>query len=514
MPATLPLNRLYLDGEWIGARGRRTFEVIDPSDGRAFAATVTASAEDARAAMDGAAAAQPAWEAIGAAARAKYLTAAAGRLRARAAPLALRASREMGKVLKEAERETEGAIDNLDYYAAQARSLSGEDVAGLPVGESLRLIWLPRGVVVAITPWNFPLATVTRKIGPALLGGNTVVLKPSSATPGCSVDIVRAFDEAGLPPGVLQLVTGPGSVLGPALVQHPSCSTVTLTGSTQSGVEVLRLAAPRVVKCLMELGGKGPVLVAADADLDWAARSTVFARFWNVGQSCIAAERVLVDEAVEESFVRKVTSLSERLRVGAPRVAGTDLGPLYAAAARDHIADEVDAAVADGARATTGGRRPSGGTLARGAFYPPTVLTGMGDEAPVIAEEIFGPVLPIQWVDDMDDAIDRVNRGRYGLASYVFTKDAALAERAARRLRYGETYVNRTGPESPQGYHAGFRESGLGGEGSRHGITDYLQLKSVYVAWGKTPEDALYFPYGSGGRAGSAGPRRSSRSAR
>jgi D-glyceraldehyde dehydrogenase (NADP+) len=374
------------------------------------------------------------------------------------------------------------------------------------------MLWLPRGVVVAITPWNFPLATVTRKIGPALLGGNTVVLKPSSATPGCSEEIVRAFHTAGLPPGVLQMVTGAGGVVGPALVQHRECSTVTLTGSTESGVEVLKLAAPRVVKCLLELGGKAPALVAADADLDWAARSTVFARFWNAGQACIAAERVLVDERVAEAFLRKVTALARALRVGPGTRSGVDLGPLYAASARDRVEGSVAQAIGSGARPTTGGERPRSGALALGAFFPPTVLFDVPDDAGVIREEIFGPVLPIQSTKDLDEAIDRVNRGRYGLSSYIFTRDAGMAERAARRLRYGETYVNRAGPESPQGYHTGFRESGLGGEGSRFGILDYQQLKSVYVDWSAPHRGDGYFPYGAA-PGGSAGPRRSSRSA-
>ncbi|HTT26372.1 MAG TPA: aldehyde dehydrogenase family protein, partial [Thermoplasmata archaeon] len=372
------------------------------------------------------------------------------------------------------------------------------------------LLWLARGVVVAITPWNFPLATVTRKLGPALLGGNTVVLKPSSATPGCAEEIVRAFHAARIPKGVLQLVTGAGRTVGPALVQHPACSTVTLTGSTESGVDVLKMAAPRVAKCLLELGGKAPVLVAADADLDWAARSTVFARFWNSGQACIAAERVLVDERVAEVFVQKVTALARALRVGPGTSPGVDLGPLYAAAARDRIGTEVAQAIEAGARPTTGGEIPERGGLSKGAFYPATVLADVPEDTGVIQDEIFGPVLPIQSTRDLDEAIDRVNRGRYGLASYVFTRDAGMAERAARRLRYGETYVNRAGPESPQGYHSGFRESGLGGEGSRYGILDYQQLKSVYVDWRSPHRGDGYFPYGSP-PGGSAGRRRSSR---
>ncbi|EQD36472.1 aldehyde dehydrogenase A, partial [mine drainage metagenome] len=249
-------------------------------------------------AMDSAARAQPAWERIGAEARGRVLRRAAELLGARADELARLVTREMGKVLYEARAEVAGAIDNFAFYPAFARTLSGEEVAGLPHGESMRLLWIARGVVVGITPWNFPAATVTRKIAPALLAGNTMVLKPSSNTPLSSLLLAEVLRDAGLPPGVLNVVPGPGAVLGAALIGHPACSTVTLTGSTASGVEVVREAAPGMAKCLLELGGKAPVLVADDADLDWAARATVWARFWNAGQACIAAEKCYVHESV------------------------------------------------------------------------------------------------------------------------------------------------------------------------------------------------------------------------
>jgi D-glyceraldehyde dehydrogenase (NADP+) len=489
-PATLGL---FVDNVSVPIGTRAAIDVLDPADGSLVGRVARATRDDARGAMDSAAKAQPSWEAIGAAARAKVLLRAAERLRARSEELARLITREMGKVLYESRSEVAGAIDNLEYYPAFARTLSGEEVAGLPAGQTMRLVWLPRGVVVAITPWNFPAATVTRKIAPALLGGNTMVLKPSSNTPLSSLLIAEVLRDAGLPPGVLNVVTGPGAETGPALIQHPECSTVTLTGSTASGVEVLRLAAPGVVKCLLELGGKAPVLVGRDADLDWAARATVWARFWNAGQACIAAERCYVDRSVATEFETKVGTLVHRLRVGPGLQSGVDVGPLYSRGARDAVANDVQAAVAGGAKVVVGGEIPRAASLAKGAFYLPTVLDSVSEENVVAREEIFGPVLPLLTYSDWDEAIQRANASRYGLSSYVFTRDVSLAEKAVRELRFGETYVNRVGPENPQGYHAGFRQSGLGGEGTVWGVRDYLQLKTVYVDW-KEPHVADYFP--------------------
>ncbi len=486
---------LFLDNEVVPLGGRAAAEVIDPADGSVVGRVARATADDAKAAMESAAKAQPRWEALGAVARGKILLRAAERLRARSDELARLITREMGKVLYESRNEVAGAIDNLEYYPAFARTLSGEEVAGLPTGETIRLLWLPRGVVVAITPWNFPAATVTRKIAPALLGGNTMVLKPSSNTPLSSYLLAEALRDAGLPPGVLNVVSGPGGEMGPALIGHPACSTVSLTGSTSSGVEVLRLAAPHVVKCLLELGGKAPVLVHKDADLDWAARAILWSRYWNAGQACIAAERCYVETSTADRLLERLVPLVKNLRVGPGLRPGVDMGPLYARSARDHVAKDVTEAVADGAQPVAGGSAPADPGLANGAFYLPTVLSGVTEDNPIAREEIFGPVLPVLTYDDWDEAIRLANDSRYGLSSYVFTRDVSLAEQAVREIKFGETYVNRVGPESPEGFHTGFRESGLGGEGTVWGVRDYLQLKTVYVDW-KEPHSADYFlPY-------------------
>jgi acyl-CoA reductase-like NAD-dependent aldehyde dehydrogenase len=491
---------LFLDNRLGSLRGRASFEVHDPSNGQLVGTAVSATSDDVGAAMESAERAQPAWEALGGARRAAILRKAAEALRTRSEELARLVTREMGKVLSEARSEVAGAVDNFEYYADFGRTLTGDEVALLPRGETLRLLWLPRGVVVGITPWNFPAATVTRKIAPALVGGNTMVLKPSSATPFSTLLIADVLRRAGLPPGVLNVVTGAGGSVGPALIGDRRCSTVTLTGSTESGIEILKLAAPGVVKCLLELGGKAPAIVEPDADLDWAARAIVWARFWNAGQACIAAERCYVHVDVVDRFLTKVARLVNDLRVGPGLSPGVDIGPLYARSARDRVAQEVQGSVDEGARVVTGGRAPRAPRLRAGAFYTPTLLADVVEQNPIAREEIFGPVLPILTYRTFDDVIERANHTRYGLSSYVFTRDASKAERAVHELRFGETYVNRVGPETPQGYHGGFRQSGLAGEGTRWGVHDYLQLKSAYVDW-NDPHHADYFlPYRRGAR--------------
>jgi acyl-CoA reductase-like NAD-dependent aldehyde dehydrogenase len=353
----------------------------------------------------------------------------------------------------------------------------------------------PRGVTVALTPWNFPAATVTRKLCPILVTGNTVVLKPSSATPLSSAKIVECFDAAGVPPGVINFVAGPGAELGKALVQHPATQTVTLTGSTESGQKVMGYASQHMVKVLLELGGKAPVIVAKDADLSYAAKATAYARFWNAGQSCIAAERTYVEEEVASKFTEKLAQVTRSLRVGRGWDPNVDVGPLVNVQARDRVAATVEEATGAGAHVVVGGKAPAGRDLAKGAFYTPTLLTGVEDDSPLVQEEIFGPVLPVVTVEGFDEAIGLANRSKYGLSSYVFTMDARLAERAAKELKFGEVYVNRTGPESPQGYHIGYRESGLGGEGSVYGVLDYMNVKSIYQEWSAPFRDDAFMPY-------------------
>ncbi len=494
IPRGLAEKGHYIRGKWTGIRGE-TYTLTDPASGAPLARVIQGTKDDAEAAVEAAERAFPGWDALGGKRRADLLRKVAARLERAREEIALLMTREMGKVRHEALSEMDGAIDNFDFYCGYARALTGEEVALLPRGETLRLHLEPRGVTVALTPWNFPASTVTRKLVPILLTGNTVVLKPSSATPLTATRIVQCFHEVGIPPGVVNLVVGPGGEIGETLVRHPSTRTVTLTGSTESGKRVMQYASHGIVKVLLELGGKAPVIVASDADLSHAARATVYARFWNAGQSCIAGERVYVAEKVADRFQEKLRTLSRSLRVGPGWTPGMDMGPLMSAGARDRVEKMVEEARAHGARVIAGGKAPSGRVPPKGAFYEPTVVTGLTDDSPLIQEEIFGPVLPVLRVEDVDEAVDRANRGQYGLSSYVFTRDATVAERAAKGLRFGEVYINRVGPESPQGYHAGYRQSGLGGEGSRFGLLDYMNVKSIYHDWGVPFNTEGWMPY-------------------
>jgi acyl-CoA reductase-like NAD-dependent aldehyde dehydrogenase len=494
IPETLQSLGQYIGGQWTGP-GERVSELRNPATGEVLARVSQADRDDAKAAVEAAAKAFPAWDRLGGYRRAQFLQKVRERLATVKEPLAQTITLEMGKVLTESRAEVEGALDNFDYYNAYARTLVGHEVALLPDGESLRLHLEPRGVTIAITPWNFPASTVTRKLCPILLSGNTVVLKPSSSTPLSATLIVEAFHQAGVPPGVINLVVGPGGEVGDALVQHPETRTVTLTGSTESGRKVMEKASQGIVKVLLELGGKAPVIVARDADLRHAARATVYARFWNAGQSCIAGERVYVQEEVQEPFLRMVREIVDSLRVGPGWEPSVDMGPLVDVSARDRVQKEVEEARGQGASVVSGGQPVDPEVFRRGAFYPPTLATDVEDDSPLVKKEIFGPVLPVLGVEDLDEAIERANRGVYGLSSYVFTKDVTVAERAAKRLRFGEVYINRVGPESPQGYHAGYRQSGLGGEGSLFGILDYMNVKSIYTDWSVPHNTQGWMPY-------------------
>ena len=377
-----------------------------------------------------------------------------------------------------AQGEIQWASDYIRYTAEWDRRIEGDIVPSDNSDETIHLMRVPVGVVAAICPWNFPIALYARKVAPALVTGNTVVLKPSEVTPLSSIALTKLIDEnLELPAGVLNLVTGGGET-GQALVRSHHTDMVTFTGHRDTGKQVMADAAPNLTRVALEHGGKAPAIVLADADMPNAVSSILTARHYNSGQICTSAERVFVDSKVIDEFIESYTSALGELRVGAPR-GEVDMGPLVNAEQFEKTASAVENARGDGAHITLGGGKPEGDAYAKGFWFAPTIILDVNPAMKIMQEETFGPVTPIMEVGSLDEAIDYANDSRYGLSAYFFTSDYRSAMRAARDIDFGELYVNRTLGEQPQAHHIGHRESGLGGgEDGKYGVLKYTQLKS------------------------------------
>ena len=488
-------EKLFIGGQWVPGSSDEYIERLNPATETPVGRVPRGTREDARAALDAAAESQDAWARLPPSARAKILSRTRDLLEARKEELARLLSLEQGKPLHpEALGEIEGTIDHFDYFAGYGRHMEGTVIPSDYPDRTVLMLRLPVGVVAALTPWNFPAAMVARKLCPSLIAGNTVVLKPSSSTPLIAYEIVRALERAGLPKGVVNLVTGPGSEVGDELVRNPRSDLITITGSTEAGKKVMEAASGHVKRLVLELGGKAPFIVWKDADLEQAVRAAVFARFWNAGQTCINSERTYVHEAVYDVFTRKYTEAVKALRLGDPLAKGTDIGPLVSPDQREKTEQAVQEAVHRGAKILVGGDRPP--QFPKGYYYEPTVLGNVEQDWDIMQDEVFGPVSPLHAFRDFDEVIRYANDSRYGLASYLFTRDADVAMRAAHEIKFGETYINQTGPELLQGYHTGWRESGLGGEGSRYGFEGYTQIKTVYWNYSGDLQVDYLFPYG------------------
>jgi lactaldehyde dehydrogenase / glycolaldehyde dehydrogenase len=482
-PDTLlgPEPAMFVGGRRVTADQTRPVE--NPATGEAFAAVPEATEAHVQEALEAAAGAQRAWARTSHPQRAELLAAVMAELDAHAEELARIVVAEQGKPITEARGEIGGAKAFLDVAHGNKYRDVGELVAPNTAGEQVAIREEPYGVVAAIIPWNFPAAIFARKVGPALMAGNAVVVKPSELTPLSALAMARVCQLAGAPDGLVSVVCGAGRVVGRQLVEHPLTSMVTLTGSTRAGREVLAQAAGKVMAVSLELGGKAPVIVFPDADLDLAVRKAFEARFWNCGQVCTCNERTYVHAGRHDEFVARFVELARALRVGDPTGEDTELGPKVSAPEWRKVKDLVDGAVAAGAKVVVGGDRPEGAQFARGHWFAPTLLTGVTNDMPVVQREVFGPVLPVLPFDDYDEVIRWANATDYGLTSYVFTESLRTAMRATDDLEFGEVYVNEVGPEQFQAFHSGWKLSGLGGDDGRHGYDRYVRRKTVYLRY-------------------------------
>ncbi|KOV60073.1 succinate-semialdehyde dehydrogenase [Streptomyces sp. NRRL WC-3618] len=474
-------KQLFIGGTWQDAQSGRTLPVDNPATGEELCQVADASPADGRRAVEAAVAAQASWAATAPRVRSEILRRAYDIIIARTEDLALLMTLEMGKPLAEARAEVAYAAEFFRWFSEEAVRIDG-GMTTAPDGKNRLLVTRqPVGPCLLITPWNFPLAMGTRKIGPALAAGCTIVLKPAPQTPLASLALAGILTEAGLPAGVLNIVTttDAAAVVEP-LLRGGKIRKLSFTGSTQVGRILLAQCADTVIRASMELGGNAPLVVFDDADLDVAVEGTMVAKMRNMGESCCAANRIYVHTSVADEFATRLTARMAALKVGPGTEPGTDVGPLIDAAGRSKAHDLVRDAVKRGAKVLTGGELPEG----PGCFYPPTVLTGIAPDSAIIDTEIFGPVAAIRTFDTEDEAVAAANDTEFGLAAYLFTQNLDRALRVAERLESGMIGLNTGLVSNPAAPFGGVKQSGLGREGGRVGIDEFLEYKYIAVPVG------------------------------
>lgn len=470
--------KMFIDGKFEENVSGKWIQVLNPSTEEVISLMPDGTVEDARRAIDAAERAQSAWEKLPSIQRAAYLKQIAAGIRQREEELTNIIVREGGKTQQLARVEVLFTADYMDYMAGWARRYEGEIIPSDRPRETIMLFKKPIGVTTGILPWNFPFFLVARKMAPALITGNTIVIKPSQLTPENAYVFAQIVEEVGLPAGVFNLVNGRGSIIGHELAANSKVGMVSLTGSVAAGQQTMLAAAPNITKVSLELGGKAPAIVMADADVDLAVRAIIASRVINTGQVCNCAERVYVDRQIKNIFIDKLLQGMAQIKVGNPSLrSDLDMGPLIDASALNSIEKKVEKALQQGAKLLCGGHRIGD----KGYFYAPTLLDEARQDMDIVREETFGPVLPIVTYSNVEEAISWANDCEYGLTSSVYTQNLDQAFRIMRSLKFGETYINRENFEAMQGFHAGWRKSGIGGADGKHGLEEYLQTHVVYL---------------------------------
>ncbi|MFT3704090.1 MAG: aldehyde dehydrogenase [Agriterribacter sp.] len=471
----------YINGSFTKQNNsENNIEVLDPCTEEVIALIPRGGQKEADAAVAAAKAAQHAWSLKPSVSRAAYLKKMATVIRQNRIMLAETLSKEQAKVKGLAQVEIDVTAEYYDYYAGFARAYEGEIIQSDREGEQIFLHKQPIGVVVGICPWNFPFFVMARKVAPSLLTGNTIVVKVSEDAPLTCLEFTKLVDTIDLPEGVLNVVCGVGDEIGEALTNNKDVGIISLTGSVASGHKVMAAAAKNITKVSLELGGKAPAIVCKDADLDIAVKSIVASRIIYSGQVCNCAERAYVEESVYDEFISKLEKAIKNIKVGnAYADEGIDMSAQINKRQLDKIDSMVEKAKADGAKILVGGTKSK--NFKKGYFYEPTIITGVKQDSDIMQKEIFGPVLPVMKVKSFDEALAFANDSEYGLTSSVYTKDINIMLRATKELKFGEVYFNRENFEAIQGFHAGWKKSGIGGADGKHGLEEYLQTKTVYI---------------------------------
>ncbi len=475
----MTIHQNYIGGRYVAHTGTDTIKVLNPARDTVISEIPVSSAETVNEAVATARKAQGAWGRLPAIQRANYMRQISARIRSESEEIARIISEEQGKILPLARVEAHFTADYIDYMAEWARRIEGEIVQSDRPGETIYVYRQPLGVIGGILPWNFPFFLIARKLAPALITGNTIVIKPSEETPNNANLFVKLLSETDMPEGVVNFVYGNGAETGAALAAHPGVDMISFTGSFDTGSRIMAAAAKNVTKVNLELGGKAPAIVLADADLDLAARAIKQSRVLNTGQVCNAAERVYVERKVADAFLEKLVAEMRATRFGDPLTdEGLDMGPIINKTGIGKIDALVQNAISGGAEIALGGKVSDIGV---GCHYEPTILINCRQDMDIVQREIFGPVLPFLVVEDLDEALTRANDTVYGLTSSIYTSNLSSATKAIQELRFGETYVNRENFEAMQGFHAGIGRSGIGGADGKHGVYEHTFTHMAYV---------------------------------
>lgn len=473
----------YINGQFVDSDATSVIEIVNPCTEEVISTISTGTVEDANHALEAAQASQPAWEALPAIQRATFLHKMADVIRENRVFLAETLSKEQAKVIGLAQVEIDVTADYFDYNAGWARRIEGEIIQSDREKEHIYLHKVPIGVAVGICPWNFPFFVMARKVAASLITGNTCVIKPSSEAPNTIMEFAELIQKIELPNGVLNFVCGAGRTVGNALSKSPITGIISLTGSVGAGQKIISAAAENITKVSLELGGKAPAIVCADANMELALNSVVSSKVIFSGQVCNCAERLYVEDSIYDEFVEKLTKKMSEVTIEDALTAGSDadMSSLVSKDQIDKITEMVEFAKKEGAEVLVGGKRPE--QFDKGFFYEPTLLTNVSQQMEIIQEEVFGPVLPVMKFDTLDEAIALSNDCQYGLTSSIFSENYNNIMRATNGLHFGETYVNREHFEAIQGFHAGWKKSGIGGADGKHGMEEYLHTRVVYAKY-------------------------------
>lgn len=478
MSLQLDKYKMYIDGEFLEASNGETFDNINPATAEVINKVPKASNEDLDRAIDAANQAQKTWKAIPSSERAEYLYEISRLINEHKEDFAEIISTEVGKIREQAIGEVEATAEYFKYYAGWARKYEGEIIPSDRPNETILILKKPLGVVAGILPWNYPFFLIARKVAPALLTGNTTIIKPSSSSPNNAMIFAQLIEKIALPKGVINIVTG-DRTLGNKMASSPKVDLVSITGSVPAGRSVMESASKNITKVNLELGGKAPTVVWKDADLDLTVQSIVASRVINTGQVCNCTERVYVHEEIKEKFYHKIKKAMSAVTYGDPiKEKSVNMGPLITLSGLESVEKQVNQAEKDGARILTGGNRVEG---AAGFFFEPTVIVDTKNDMQIMQQEIFGPVLPIMSFSSLDEALELANDSEFGLTSAIFTNNTNVMMKFINHMNAGEVYVNRESFEAIQGFHAGWKKSGIGGADGRHGLEEFLATTVAYI---------------------------------